>query len=134
MPEKRPHLTTREFAERTGISVSTVSQYLRDGKIKGKKESGRWMIPEDQIGRVEAGGATPPQKKSAEKPPLAPKSPPAGKKTYTVEEFSRLTFLTPAGVVKYLKAGILSGRQAEDGHWEVAADNLESARIRHLIR
>jgi hypothetical protein len=51
-----------------------------------------------------------------------------------VEEFSRLTFLTPAGVVKYLKAGILSGRQAEDGHWEVAADNLESARIRHLIR
>jgi hypothetical protein len=141
MPEKRPHLTTREFAERTGLSVSTVSQYLRDGKIEGKKESGRWMIPEDQIGRVEAGGpapSAPPPKKSPEKPTAAPKPKPAekaaGKKTYTVEEFSRLTFLTPAGVVKYLRAGILTGGQGEDGHWKVSADNLENARIQHLIR
>ena len=141
MPEKRPHLTTREFAERTGISVSTVSQYLRDGKIKGKKESGRWMIPEDQIGRVQAGAASPaapPPKKSAEKPAAAPKPKAAGKaaggKAYTVEEFSRLTFLTPAGVVKYLKEGILNGDRGEDGNWMVAADSLENGRIQHLIR
>ena len=51
-----------------------------------------------------------------------------------MEEFSRLTFLTPAGVVKYLKQGILSGNQAEDGQWEVGADNLENGRIQHLIR
>ena len=141
MPEKLSPLTTREFAERTGLSVSTVSQYLRDGKIDGKKESGRWMIPADQIERVAAGdaaAAAPSPPKSVEKPAAEPQPKAAGtagtKKAFTVEEFSRLTFLTPAGVVKYLKEGILSGNQKEDGHWEVAAGNLENGRIRHLIR
>jgi len=141
MPQKQSHLTTREFAERTGLSVSTVSQYIRDGKIEGKKESGRWMIPEDQVGRVAAGTSTsaePSAAKPAEKPATPPPSPAkktaAGQKRYSVEEFSRLTFLTPEGVIKYLKEGILEGGQDEDGRWRVAADNLESERIGHLIR
>ena len=51
-----------------------------------------------------------------------------------MEEFSRLTFLTAEGVVKYLKEGILQGDTGEDGQWRVAGDSLENSRIRHLIR
>jgi excisionase family DNA binding protein len=141
MPEKLPKLTTREFAERTGLSVSTVSKYIRDGKIKGEKESGRWMIPEDQIGRVtesDSGPSAPPAAKNADKPAASPEpkaaKPAPGKKSYSVEEFSRLTFLTPQGVVKYLKEGIVDGSQGEDGQWQVAGDSLENPRIAHLIR
>jgi hypothetical protein len=141
MPQKLSKLTTREFAERTGLSVSTVSQYLRDGKIEGKKESGRWMIPEDQITRLEtgdSGASSPPGEEKTEKPAPAPEpksaASGAGKKSYSVEEFSRLTFLTPEGVVKYLKEGILRGDAGEDGQWRVAGDSLENTRIQHLIR
>ena len=141
MPEKLPKLTTREFAERTGLSVSTVSKYLRDGKIKGMKESGRWMIPEDQIGRVtesDSGPSSPPSVKKTDKPADAPEpkaaKPAPGKKAFTVEEFSRLTFLTARGVVKYLKEGILEGTKGEDDQWRVAGDSLENPRIAHLIR
>jgi excisionase family DNA binding protein len=141
MPEKLPKLTTREFAERTGLSVSTVSKYIRDGKIKGNKESGRWMIPEDQIGRVresDSGPSAPPSAEKSNKPaasaePKAEKPSPGGK-SYTVEEFSHLTFLTPKGVVKYLKEGILDGTKGEGDQWRVAGDSLENPQIAHLIR
>ncbi len=141
MADTPAHLTTREFAERTDLSVSTVSQYLRDGKIEGKKESGRWLIPEDQVERFlagvsEAAGTTASKADEAKTAPpekSAPKSAPAAD-AYSVDEFSRLTFLTPAGVVKYLKEGILEGGRREDGSWTVAAGSLENKRIQHLIR
>jgi len=143
MPEKNEKLTTSEFAGRTGLSASTVSQYIRDGKINGKKESGRWMIPESEVGRFkkdQAGGDEPKTSPAAagaapvEKKPEKKSVPAAGGKAYTVEEFSRLTFLTPSGVLKYLKEGLLAGTPGADGKWQVAAENLQSKRIRHLIR
>jgi excisionase family DNA binding protein len=143
MPEKNTHLTTREFADRTGLSVSTVAQYIRNGKIKGEKAAGRWRISEDQLVRFKkgrpdnaetkthrrAGGSGPAEEKRADTPENSP-----GQKTYSVDEFSRLTFLTPFGVRKYLKEGILSGTQDANGEWRIAAENLKSGRIRHLIR
>ncbi|MCF8078315.1 MAG: helix-turn-helix domain-containing protein [Desulfobacterales bacterium] len=143
MPEKKTKLTTGEFADRTGLSASTVSQYIRDGKINGEKESGRWMIPESEVGRFkkdQAGGDEPKTSPAAAEAAPVGKKPEkksasaAGGKAYTVEEFSRLTFLTPSGVLKYLKEGILTGTLGADGQWQVAADNLQSERIRHLIR
>ena len=45
-----------------------------------------------------------------------------------------MTFLTPSGVLKYLKEGLLTGTLGADGKWQIAADNLQNERIRHLIR
>lgn len=142
MPQKSKKLTTKEFADRTGLSAATVSQYIRDGKIDGKKESGRWMISESELGRFKkdpVGGGEPKTSPAAKAAPVETKpekkpAPAAGGKTYTVEEFSRLTFLTPSGVLKYLKEGILTGTPGADGQWQISADNLRSERIRHLVR
>ncbi len=143
MPEEIKKLTTKQFADRTGLSASTVSQYIRDGKINGKKESGRWMIAESEVGRFkkdQAGAEEPKTSRAAaeaapiEKKPEKKPAPAVGGSAYTVEEFSRLTFLTPSGVVKYLKEGILTGARGADGQWQVAADNLQSKRVRHLVR
>jgi len=143
MPEEIKNLTTKEFADRAGLSASTVSRYIRDGKINGIKESGRWMIPESEVGRFnkEQAGAEEPKTSPAaaeaapvEKKPEKKPAPAAGGKAYTVEEFSRLTFLTPSGVLKYLKAGLLTGTPGADGQWQIAAENLQSKRIRHLVR
>jgi predicted site-specific integrase-resolvase len=144
MPEESKKLTTKEFADRTGLSAATVSQYIRDGKIDGKKESGRWMIPDSQLARfqkgqagsaeAEAGDKAAEPASGSEKRKDAPVETSAGKKAYSVEEFSRLTFLTPSGVRKYLKEGILKGFQDADGQWRVNVENLQNERIRHLVR
>jgi excisionase family DNA binding protein len=42
-------MTTREFAEATGIPTATISKLIRDGKIKAKKEGKAWMIPLSQL-------------------------------------------------------------------------------------
>jgi excisionase family DNA binding protein len=42
-------MTTREFAEATGIPTATISKLIRDGKINAKKEGKAWMIPRSQL-------------------------------------------------------------------------------------
>lgn len=42
-------MTTREFAEATGIPTATISKLIRDGKINAKKEGKAWMIPASQL-------------------------------------------------------------------------------------
>lgn len=39
-----PTLAQRQAAEHCGVSVSTVSDWLRTGILKGKKINGRWLI------------------------------------------------------------------------------------------
>lgn len=55
-------------------------------------------------------------------------------RSYTVAEFSSLTYLTEYGVVKFLKDGRLKGVKDNNGQWRLSADNLASPAIRHLIR
>ena len=49
MAKKTEHISTNEFSKLSGLSVSQVSKLLRDGKIKGVKESGKWMISRNQL-------------------------------------------------------------------------------------
>ena len=49
MAKKTENISTSEFSKLSGLSVSQVSKLLRDGKIKGVKESGKWMISRDQL-------------------------------------------------------------------------------------
>ena len=55
-------------------------------------------------------------------------------KSYTIEEFSAMTYLTPFGVERYLKQGRLSGTKNASGQWLVHRTNLDKAEIQRLVR
>jgi hypothetical protein len=57
-----------------------------------------------------------------------------GAQTYSVSEFSSLTYLTEYGVLEFLKKGRLQGVRDEKGQWRLGADNLRNPGMRHLIR
>ena len=158
MAKKSKMLPTSEFSKLSGISVSTLNKWIRDKKIKGEKQSGRWMIGEDQL-KAKAvrdfGGAKPAKaasgkKKTAKptkklvaaamkpvktaKPKKSPKQPSAAGKTYSVDEFSAMTYLTEFGVRKFLQRGRLKGEIDAGGNWQVSAENLLDPQIKHLVR
>ena len=126
-------LTTAEYAKKVGIPVAAVTRMLREGKLRGEKRGGRWIVFED------ASPATPSADtgtdKSSSSPPVADTPmPPAGKTTYDVETFAELTYLTVKGVHQWLKAGRLSGRIAASGEIMIDAANLERPDFKHLVR
>lgn len=49
MAKKDERVTTSEFASLTGIPVSKVSKLIREGKIRAKKDLGKWMILKSQL-------------------------------------------------------------------------------------
>lgn len=126
-------LTTQQFAEKASVSSSTVSKWLRSGKLKGVKEGRKWMISADQLSQIgDAGSPT----DKAKQPPTAStgsvKS--GGKKGYSIKQFSEITYLTPFGVERFLKDGRLSGVRESSGSWIVDAANLEKSDIKRLVR
>lgn len=139
MPKKSKKLTTREFSSQTGIPVSMVTQMIRDGKIKASKISGRWQIPEEQLGNPavrdpsDAGPAAGRTKTSGEKHSAPPAAPPSAQRI-TVRDFSARTYLTDFGVVQYLKQGRLKGGRDESGQWWVDAASLTDPSLQHLLR
>lgn len=137
-------LSTKDFAALTGQSVAAVTKGLRGGTLKGVKKSGKWMIDRDQAGaskkpvaRKSAAKAPAPRKKTPAAPasPKSAKKPDAGSgKAFTVDEFSKMTYLTPFGVRDWIKKGILSARQTGEGDWQVDAANLDTDQIKRLLR
>ena len=151
MAGKGQTFTTGEFSSLTGIPAPTISKMIRSGEIKAKKISGKWMISESQLEvksvrkagaqrcEVPASKKVPPpkrpQKAKEETPRRSPPKPsPAQSTVYTVEEFSQMTYLTPFGVIEYLKKGRIKGRQDDQGNWVVDAVSLQEPGLKHLIR
>jgi len=139
MAKKPKKLSTREFSRLSGMSMSTVRQKIRQGKIKAVKSSGNWQIPEDQLEASavqEAAGASPPG--AARKSPAKKKEPAEPDRRspgrFSVGDFSARTYLTEHGVIQYLKQGRLKGAQDENGHWWVDASNLQNPALQHLLR
>jgi predicted site-specific integrase-resolvase len=139
MPQSEKLLSTKEFAKKAGISAGTVSKYLRSGKLKGKKQSGKWMIAASELSFVGGTKSLDSKKKSASKEAVdkpkaeAPEAKSSGK-TFTVEQFSAMTYLTEFGIRKWIKQGKLSFNRDESGQPHIDASNLEKASIKHLIR
>jgi predicted site-specific integrase-resolvase len=168
MAKKSEQVSTREFSKLTGIPVSSIANLLRQGKIKGVKKAGKWMISKNQlhakvVQEIAKIQKPPPAKivsaktqsvtKSAEKitgkakdeqiqierapartaEPSSPKRA-AAQKTYSVSEFSAMTYLTDFGVTDWLKKGRLQGIQDENGDWRVDSSNLERPNIKRLLR
>lgn len=154
-------MSTGEFSRQTGLSPAEVAELIRDGKIKARKEGGKWAIPQSQLSSkwVKAKAKPAASKSKASKPgakasarsaaaprPQAPADPtPAAapapappvepaEETYSVAEFAAMTYLTEKGVAEWLKIGRLQGVQAEAGEWRVLARNLQVSDIARLVR
>lgn len=124
-------ISTQEFAKKAGVSASTVSKWIRAGKVEGTKQGGKWMLCEDQLEKV-APLSTSSQKTIKSTVDVERKK--SNSKGYTTEEFSNITYLTPFGVERYLKEGKLIGNKNASGQWEVDASNIEKKEFKHLIR
>ncbi len=130
-------LTTQQFAEKASVSASTVSKWLREGKIEGVKQGRKWMISVDQLPKATVSQKTTTYAEPAAKSAAtSPASASAGKsgKGYSIEQFSEMTYLTPFGVERYLKEGRLTGSRESSGVWIVDAANLDRSDIKHLLR
>lgn len=126
MPTPDGYLTTTEFARQAGISPSTVSKWLRNGKIIGRKSGGKWLIDSNQL-----------PAEPAEQPDQNPAKVEAESnedRSYTIEEFSSMTYLTPFGVEKWLKEGRLTGSKDKQGRWHVDSSNLDRPDVKRLVR
>ena len=127
-------LTTSEYSKMTGISVSTITHMLRQGRLSGEKRGGKWAIfpIEGQNAASPTGKTTPGSAKSTigNEPPAKPGS----DKTYDVKTFARMTYLTEKGVSQWFRLGRLSGRVDPGGNVLLDAANLERPDLRHLIR
>lgn len=131
-------LTTKEFSQRSGKPMSTVQKWLRSGKLSGTKIGTRWYISPSELSELttDEGGSAP---AAGENSTAAPEAKTEGEKasagaSYSVAEFSALTYLTETGVLRWLKSGRLMGERAGDGSWTVKAESLDLPQLRHLIR
>lgn len=127
------YLTTGEYARKAGISASTVSKWIRSGKLKGEKQNGKWMIPADEPVSKAASPAIV-QKNSPTKRTETNAAPSTGGQYYSIEKFSVMTYLTEFGVEKWLKEGRLKGIKDSAGQWMVSADNLQLRHVQRLLR
>lgn len=138
MTAPKAMLTSQEFAERAGVSTSTVSKWLRSGKVIGVKQSGKWMISADQLTTEAPTKPEQPEAKVAAPKPVATRSnasnPTDNPRAYSIEEFSAMTYLTTFGVERFLKQGRLTGRKNEAGKWVVDHANLDQPDIQRLLR
>ena len=66
--------------------------------------------------------------------PEPKKTPARSKKTFSVVEFSEMTYLTVKGVNDWLKQGKLKGEKDEKGNWLVDAASLQLPFMNKLIR
>ena len=131
MGQNEPLLTTKEFASRSGLSVSHVTKMLREKKLKGHKESGKWMIP---AGALEDAGEVPAPAKAQKTAPAKTAQPSPAGQSMSVSEFSAKTYLTETGVIRWLKKGRLKGALTSGGEWQVDAASLELPAVKHLLR
>jgi hypothetical protein len=106
---------------------------LREGKLRGEKRGGKWAVFASEL---ENGGGENKQPDAKAPVSQAPTStnPPSSAKTYDIETFSRLTYLTENGVRQWLRDGRLTGSTDSGGNMNVDASNLERADFKHLVR
>jgi len=120
--------TAQEFAKNAGVSPATVSKWLREGTISGKKISGKWSIPSTELAKVTQ--SAPP----APAPDSQPPETNSAVKSYSIREFSDLTYLTEYGVQKWLQQGRLNKVVDADGQVRVDVSSLQNPHIKRLLR
>ncbi|MEJ2640784.1 MAG: helix-turn-helix domain-containing protein [Desulfosarcinaceae bacterium] len=131
-------LTTKEFSKRSGKPISTVQKWLRSGKLSGTKIGNRWYISPSELSdpttKDSRSAAAPRQTSVAAPTEKTGGGDPQTRMSYSVAEFSALTYLTETGVLRWLQSGRLIGERTADGSWTVKAESLDLPHLRHLIR
>ena len=122
MDKQKKVFSTKEFSSLTGMPVSSITKLLRERKLEGTKASGKWIIFEDQL-----------QSKCIQEM-LKDDNSTRIKKTYSVNEFAEMTYLTAFGVKQWLKKGLLIGKINTEGVWQVDAESLEIPNVKRLVR
>jgi predicted site-specific integrase-resolvase len=128
-------LTTREFAQQAGVSAGTVSKWLRQGTINGEKKSGKWYVLAAELSKVTRSPGNPSSAsgQSVSRPAAASAKTAEGK-SFTIQEFSDMTYLTPYGVEKWLQEGRLEKTVDSEGQIRVDGSNLDNPNIKRLLR
>ncbi len=145
MPKTEQLLTTQAFSKKAGVSTATVTKWLKSGKIKGKKEGNKWRIAASELKKASktkptaSKTAAPAKVKSKstqmkKKTPAKETQPTRGSKSFSVQEFSDMTYLTAFGVEKWLKEGRLTGGMDASGQKHIDAVNLENPLVKRLVR
>ena len=127
-------ISTREFAQKAGVSTSTVSKWLRSGIIIGQKKKGKWLISSEELTKVQPVRGTRTSSATTPKTESISSRPKANGTVFTVEQFSTMTYLTEFGVKKWLKEGRLVGAVDDSGTLCVDAVNLDNPMIKRLVR
>lgn len=129
-------LTTREFAQKAGVSAGTVSKWLRQGTINGKKTSGKWSISAAELIKVtqQPGEPHSPAGNPGPRTDAASSKADSAGTSYSIQEFSDMTYLTPWGVQQWLKEGRLKKSEDAGGQLRVDGSNLENPDIKRLLR
>ena len=139
MPQSENLLRTKEFAKKAGVSASTISKWLRSGKLKGIKQNGKWMIADAELKTIEVARSDKPHKAAATKTKAAAAKTAAklhqsSGKGFSIEKFSAMTYLTEFGVKKWIKEGKISITRDATGQLLIDIANLDNANIKRLIR
>ncbi|MBT8338583.1 MAG: helix-turn-helix transcriptional regulator [Desulfatitalea sp.] len=133
MPDPTAMLSTREFAQRCGVSPSTISKWLQKGKIKGTKKGGKWQICVDQL--ITTQTSLPVETPPTESPAAPAKTQSVSSNTlYSIQDFCEMTYLTTYGVQRYISQGRLSTVRDNAGNLLVEGANLERSDIKRLLR
>ncbi len=88
------------------------------------------MIPASELDQPK--GTSPPAPRTAAAPQPATAAHPG--QSYSVAEFSAMTYLTEFGVCDWLRKGRLQGTRSDDGEWRIDAANLEAPHMKNLVR
>jgi len=131
MSNNQQTMTTGEFSNHTGLSVSAITKMLREGKLSGEKRKGKWAIAHSELQNKKVVDET---KSEPAKRNVSPTTTSSKTTAYTVAQFARITYLTEHGVQKWLKTGRLTGSPNPDGSWRVDADNLSRPELNHIVR
>lgn len=126
-------LTTAQFSQMSGITIATTTRMLRQGKLHGEKRNGKWAINPGELQHPAVVAQTGPKKSSADLGPIVDAPVTAGK-SYHVETFAEMTYLTEHGVRRWLRTGRLSGSIDSNRKGLVDATNLDRPEFKHLIR
>jgi hypothetical protein len=106
---------------------------LREGKLRGEKRGGKWAIFASELEKDSVENRQLDAKAPADPAPTS-NNPHSSSKTYDIETFSRLTYLTENGVRQWVRDGRLTGSIDSDGNLKVDASNLERTDFKRLVR